>query len=136
MLLIKSKMIEWEVDSAGIGDWHQGQLPDRRAIATASRHGIDISNQRARQIKESDLDYFDLILTMDSENLKDAIRLTKNDHQKAKIRLLLDCKYPGKHLIVPDPYYTDLFEESYELIKGGCEAFITQLKDLDKTFLI
>ena len=37
-----------EVDSAAISPWHVGQSPDRRAIDVASRHGIDISMQRAR----------------------------------------------------------------------------------------
>ncbi len=39
-----------QVDSAGTGDWHVGEAPDRRAIACAARHGVDIGGLRARQL--------------------------------------------------------------------------------------
>ncbi|TIV08257.1 MAG: low molecular weight phosphotyrosine protein phosphatase, partial [Mesorhizobium sp.] len=38
------------LDSAGTGGWHAGQEPDRRSIAVAPRHGVDISGQRARKV--------------------------------------------------------------------------------------
>ncbi|OZA79402.1 MAG: phosphotyrosine protein phosphatase, partial [Caulobacter sp. 39-67-4] len=38
------------IDSAGTGGWHVGSAPDRRAIATALRHGVDISRQAARKV--------------------------------------------------------------------------------------
>ncbi len=115
---------DWHVDSAGIGSWHEGELPDRRAIRTAHSHGLDISDQRARQIKQADFDYFDHILVMDLENYKDALSLCSGADQKKKINLLLDFKYPGQQKMVPDPYYTDRFEESYQLILEGCLAFV------------
>ena len=49
---------EFIVDSAGTGDWHAGEKPDKRSIEVAKKHGIDISYQRARQIKKSDLEEF------------------------------------------------------------------------------
>ena len=42
------------VDSAGVGGWHIGSAPDRRAQATARGRGIDLSKQRARQAKSHD----------------------------------------------------------------------------------
>ena len=41
---------EFEIDSAGTGGWHQGERPDRRSIAVAADHGIDISGQPARRM--------------------------------------------------------------------------------------
>lgn len=38
------------VDSAGTGGQHAGEAPDRRAQATARRHGVDVSGLRARQV--------------------------------------------------------------------------------------
>jgi putative ABC transport system ATP-binding protein len=61
---------EFEIDSAGTGGWHQGERPDRRSIAAAAGHGVDISGQRARRIEAADFDRFDLILAMDQDNLK------------------------------------------------------------------
>ena len=50
------------VDSAGTGGWHAGEPPDRRAIACARGHGVDISGQRARQLSARDFEAFDWIL--------------------------------------------------------------------------
>lgn len=57
------------IDSAGTGGWHEGEPPDRRSIATAKSHSIDISGQRARRIRPRDFRDFDLILAMDRDNL-------------------------------------------------------------------
>ena len=57
------------IDSAGTGGWHEGEPPDRRSIATAQGHGIDIAGQRARRIRPTDFGSFDLILAMDRANL-------------------------------------------------------------------
>ncbi|WP_309297128.1 low molecular weight protein-tyrosine-phosphatase, partial [Enterobacter hormaechei] len=54
-----------QVDSAGTGDWHVGEPPDRRAIACAAGHGVDISGLRARQLHAADFDRFDWILCAD-----------------------------------------------------------------------
>ena len=63
------------VDSAGTGDWHVGQPPDRRSIACATGHGIDLSGLRARQIGPSDFHEFDWLLCADSANLRDVRKL-------------------------------------------------------------
>ena len=51
---VKAVMLGLEAvaDSAGIGSWHVGEAPDRRAQAVACRHGIDISGYRARQVRD------------------------------------------------------------------------------------
>ncbi len=120
----------WQVDSAGIGDWHEGDLPDPRAIRVAKQHGIDISDQRARQIRSEDFDRFDYILVMDEENLKEAKQLAQKSGQHQQIKMLMDYAYPGQKIIVPDPYYTNRFEESYQLIFEGCQAFIKSIVEL------
>ncbi|MEP7266638.1 MAG: low molecular weight protein-tyrosine-phosphatase [Saprospiraceae bacterium] len=125
-LLKKDSRHDWEVDSAGTGDWHVGQLPDRRAIRTSKNHGIDITRQRARQFNKNDFERFDHLLVMDTENLKDVRNLANNQPDKEKVKLLLEFKYPGKQMIVPDPYFNELFEESFQLIYEGCEAFLEE----------
>ena len=62
-----------QVDSAGTGDWHAGQPPDPRAIACARGHGVDISGQRARQLRRSDFLEFDWLLCADPQNLRDVL---------------------------------------------------------------
>ena len=72
---IKERHLPWKVDSAGTSGWHQGELPDRRSIAVAKAHDIDITYQRSRKFIAADFDQFDLILAMDSSNYSNIIRL-------------------------------------------------------------
>src|SRR5262245_45185097 len=49
----------FEIDSAGLGNWHVGQAPDARAQAAARARGVDISDQCARQVTREDFARFD-----------------------------------------------------------------------------
>src|SRR5690606_38658263 len=63
--LVEEKGLDWEIDSAGTGGWHIGEAPDPRAIATAKKHGIDISRLQARKFTYRDFGNFDHIFAMD-----------------------------------------------------------------------
>jgi len=111
----------WEIDSAGTGNWHVGEHPDRRSIRTAHNHDIDISKQVCRQFRRRDFSDFDYILVMDKYNLSDALNMAPDKEAAAKVKLLLGNRE------VPDPYYDDsLFEPVFELIEQGCKDFIKQ----------
>ncbi|WP_159633005.1 low molecular weight protein-tyrosine-phosphatase [Sphingobacterium composti Ten et al. 2007 non Yoo et al. 2007] len=117
-----SKNLGWEIDSAGTGDWHIGQCPDRRSIAVAKKYGVDISTQKAQHFTEKLFDKYNHILVMDRQNYKDVIRLAKNEEQKAKVSLFLEDD------IVPDPYYDDaLFEPVYKMVEKRCQDLISKL---------
>lgn len=119
-----AKGLSWEVDSAGTGGWHRGELPDRRSIGVSRNHGIDITYQRARQLQQADFQIFDLILVMDKANLRDVQRLAPNAAAKGKVHLLLEYAH-GRVEEVPDPYYDDqAFEPVFQLIHQACEAII------------
>jgi protein-tyrosine phosphatase len=115
--------LDWEVDSAGTGDWHVGQGPDRRSVKTAHQQGIDISKQVCRLFRVSDFDEFDHILVMDKSNYRNVTALARNEADKKKVELLLGDKE------VPDPYYDDaLFLPVFKLIEQGCKDFIERYK--------
>jgi protein-tyrosine phosphatase len=96
--------IDIEIDSAGTGDWHVGQPPDRRAQAVAKRHGVDIAWMRARQVDDTDFHRFDRIFALDHTNLA-ALRAIATADATASLDLLLDC-VPGREgQDVHDPYY-------------------------------
>src|SRR5512134_3730640 len=69
------------VASAGIGDWHVGEPPDRRAIAHAAKRGYDLRKLRARQVCDEDFERFRWILAMDEKNLRELIALRPEDHE-------------------------------------------------------
>jgi protein-tyrosine phosphatase len=119
--------LDWEIDSAGIGGWHQGQLPDKRSIAEMKKHKIDITYQRARQITKNDFDYYDHIVVMDKENYADASRLVISNGQKSKISMMMNWVENGKNIEVPDPYYDGRFQLVYEMLVEAIDAMIYQL---------
>ena len=121
--------LDWEVDSAGTGAWHVGELADPRSRSTAKHHGIDIDHQRARQFKAQDLKAFDLIYAMDSSNFQNIIRLAESDVEKEKVAMIMNEDKPGYNEGVPDPYYdNDGFELVYDMLDRACEKIIEKYK--------
>jgi protein-tyrosine phosphatase len=119
--LAKQNGLDWQIDSAGTGNWHVGEGPDRRSTRAAGNHGIDISKQVCRQFRRSDFSEFDLILVMDKNNYSDVLAMAPDEKAAAKVRLLLGDKE------VPDPYYDDSqFEPVFKLIEQGCNNIIRE----------
>jgi len=124
---VRQNGLDWTVDSAGTGSWHAGELPDRRSIAVARKHGVDITDQRARQFQAADFDRFDQILVMDTQNQRDVLRQAQHDEHRAKVQLILDFIYPGQDRSVPDPYYDDNgFEEVFGMLDAACDNLLKQ----------
>lgn len=117
------------VDSAGTGNWHAGEGPDKRSVATAKNRGLDISCQKARQIKVSDFTEFDHIYVMDTSNLSDVQKLAPNASAKAKVKLMMNEVHPGKNVNVPDPYYggPEGFDNVYDMLDEACEIVAGKL---------
>ncbi len=124
---IAQRGLDWTVDSAGTGSWHVGGPPDHRSIAAARLHGVDITDQCARQFQASDFDEFDHIFVMDTENLRDVLRLAGTEEHRAKVSLILDHVHAGKNYSVPDPYFDDDgFEEVFQMLDAACEEFVSR----------
>ena len=120
--MAEQKHLNWEIDSAGTGNWHVGDPPDARSVKVARQHGIDISGLRGRQFSAGDFDTFDRIYVMDLDNYRDVLRKARNDADRDKVQLLLEHQQP-----VPDPWYDDaLFEPVYNLIHNACERIVNQ----------
>jgi len=119
-------------DSAGTGDWHRGQPPDRRAIAAARRNGVDISGLRARQVTRGDFDRFDQIVALDEENLADLERLRPEGSQ-ARLSLLLDHVAGREGQAVADPYYggDSHFDVTWNDVTEGARGLARALAGAD-----
>ncbi len=119
-----------KVDSAGTIATHEGELPDSRSIATAKTHGIDITNQRSRPLKEEDFDVFDVIYVMDASNYSDVIARVATDAQRSKVKMILNESYPNENRRVPDPYYggNEGFENVYQMLNEACSVIVEKLK--------
>lgn len=118
------------VDSAGTGDWHAGEGPDRRAAAAAGRRGYRLDHLRARQVAPDDFGRFDYILAMDHANLKELQRRCPAAH-RAKLALFLAYGGLGRD-VVPDPYYTggrQGFELVLDLVEDACEGLLAHIRE-------
>ncbi|MBV7533341.1 low molecular weight protein-tyrosine-phosphatase [Chitinophaga sp. sic0106] len=121
-LAASSKHTHWEIDSAGTGNWHIGDAPDKRSTLVAKRNGIDISTHRGQQFSARDFDRFDRIYVMDRSNYNNVIHLARHEADRQKVHFLLENEQE-----VPDPYFDDnMFAPVYELIFKACERIINK----------
>lgn len=100
---IKEKNLNLVIESAGTGHWHVGEKPCENSIKVAKLNGVDISNQKAQQVKKSDFKNFDLIVGLDDSNISNLKNLGCTNPIK-----LGDFGFNGE--CVPDPYFFDGFE--------------------------
>src|SRR5512134_3517695 len=109
--------------SAGLGDWHVGSPPDRRAIQAARRRGYDLTALRARQVEIGDFTRFGWILAMDRSNLRLLEAMRPHDFA-GHLGLLLDLAPELKTREVPDPYYGGPagFDHVLDLIEAASAA--------------
>lgn len=118
------------VHSVGTGDWHVGNPPDPRAIATAARHGVDISGLRARQLAAADYTDFDLLLCADRANLDD-VRTRMPKQCNARAALMLEWAGEGATAEIPDPYTGGKaeFDRAWALVDAAAAAIVKRLSE-------
>lgn len=124
--------LNMEVDSAGTAGYHIGEPPHHLSQKVARENGIDISGQRGRQFRKEDMEHFDHIYVMDSENYNDVRRLAGDKWDEGKVDLLLNESYPGENRNVPDPWYgnEDGFHRVFDLISKACENIVKKYEPI------
>ena len=127
--LVSERKLNIHIDSAGTSNYHIDEAPDKRTIANAKKHKIDLSPLRARQFKQSDFDAFDKIFVMDKSNLSNVLQLARNENDKQKVDFLLNCSFPNQNLEVPDPYFggEQGFEDVFKLVYKACEDLLEKI---------
>ncbi|MBE6318464.1 MAG: low molecular weight phosphotyrosine protein phosphatase [Bacteroidales bacterium] len=112
----------WEIDSAGTGGYHVGDLPDSRMRIHARRRGLELTHV-CRKVRVADFDDFDLIIPMDASNESNLHRMAQTIEHEAKIIPM--AKFVDMSLrydYIPDPYYegAEGFELVLDLLQNGC----------------
>lgn len=87
--------------------------------------GIYCGEHRAVRFEKSDYDAYDLIIAMDSNNLRNIEKITGIDKDK-KVHLLLDFT-DRKGESIADPWYTGNFNKTYEDICEGCRGLLNEI---------
>ena len=90
--------------------------PARRKLA---EHGISCNGHAARQMTRADYNRYDLLVGMDSANIRNMTRIAGGDPE-GKIRPLLYDKD------VADPWYTGNFEVTWQDVLRGCQALLEE----------
>ena len=121
--------LDWEIDSAGTLDYHEGSAPHIMSQAISKLNGVDISKQKSRPIVKADFTNFDLIIPMAIDVITQMQYILKDAYNADKVELLLNYPFPGTDIDVPDPWGKTeaAFHEVYDLIDHACDAMIKEL---------
>jgi protein-tyrosine phosphatase len=119
----------FEIDSAGTSAYHVGESANSKSQQTAKQHGITL-HSNARQFESFDLDYFDLVLAMDKENLTNIKRMSNGSPENVEIGMLRDFDPQPGDGEVPDPYYGGIqgFENVFQIVKRSCVNLLDRLE--------
>lgn len=123
---IQQQGLPWTVASAGTNGYHTGEAPHHFSQKVCKTNGIDISEQRAKRFKKSDLDSYDIVYAMATDVMDEIRDIAGPKADLSKVKLFLEELEPGKSASVPDPWYgnEDGYLPVYEMIERTCEAII------------
>lgn len=116
----------FEIDSAGTEGYNEmvNAGIHRGTKEILKRKGISFCEHYSRKIRKKDYNYYDYIIAMDKDNIKEIEYIVGFDNEN-KIKRLLDfTKNPRD---IKDPWYTGNFDETYDDVTEGCEAFLKHL---------
>lgn len=119
---------ELEADSAGMIDYHEGELPDRRMREHARRRGYVLTH-RSRPVGTDDFGRFDLVVAMDGNNEQGLRRMARTEAEQNKIVGMARYLRHHEAASIPDPYYggADAFEEVLDLLEDACKGLLDAL---------
>lgn len=121
----------YTVDSAGIIDYHEGELPDSRMRAHARKHGYELTH-RSRPILPEDFHKFNLIVAMDNRNYDKLQRMAYAEgvDESIVVKMADYLQHHPEHKSIPDPYYgTERdFELVIELLEDACQNLLHMLE--------
>lgn len=113
-----------EVDSCGTSSWNEGDMPHQGTRDILAKLDLDVSDMQSRVITSEDFETYDYIIGMDESNLRDLEGIAPNLVNLEKIHLLLSEEIGCERLDVPDPYYTEDFDTTYDLIDQGTTKWL------------
>ena len=114
----------FEIDSAATSREEIGNPPHYGTVGKLKRVGIPVIPHRARQMTKSDYEYYDYLIGMDTANIRNMNRIAGGDPEGKIYKL---PSFAGLSKDIADPWYTGNFDETYNDVLEGCEAFIDYL---------
>jgi protein-tyrosine phosphatase len=118
---------QFRIDSVGTDAYHVGEAAHPGTQRVLATHGIR-SHSISRRVTTSDLAEADYIIAMDRDNLYDLRVWRRGISLDSRLFLLLEFADDASVLDVPDPYYSDNFEEVYQLVESGCRGLLAHIR--------
>ena len=115
---------EFVIASSAVSAEELGNHVYPPAKKVLKEHGISVGDKHAELLTRRDYDLYDLLIAMDTSNLRNIDRIIRSDPE-GKVHLLMS--YAGKSASVADPWYTGDFETAYNDISEGCEGLLRSL---------
>jgi protein-tyrosine phosphatase len=116
---------EFEIESAATSTEEIGNPVHPGTVGELRRHDIGgFEKKRARQLRRTDYDAFDLIIGMDEANMRNMDRMLGGD-PAGKLHKMLE--FAGSTRDVADPWYTGDFDTTYEDVCDGCRGLLGYL---------
>lgn len=116
---------EFEIASAATSTEEIGMPVYPPARAKLAENGIGCEGHHAHQMTRGEYDYYDLIICMDRNNVRNIQRLSGGDPD-GKISMLLDHT-PRAGAEVADPWYTGNFDATWRDVTEGCSGLIDEM---------
>ena len=114
------------IDSAGTSNEEHGNPVHRGTQKKLRKEGIPCGNHRARKMCREEYAAFDYIICMERYNIQNIMRIIGNDPEH-KVQRLLD--YTNRPRDIADPWYTGNFDETFDDVMEGCQAFLSYLME-------
>ena len=124
--MVKQRHIDhlFEINSAATSREEIGNPPHHGTVNKLRQVGIPLIPHRAVQMTKADYEKYDYLIGMDDWNIRNMLRIAGGDPDH-KIRKLLSFADSARD--IADPWYTGNFDETYDDIIEGCEAFLRSL---------
>lgn len=115
---------EYDIASAATSNEEVGNPVYPMARAELAKHGIGCPGKTARRLTAADYDQYDMIIGMDSDNMRNMRRMLGGDPKNKMSRLLDHTDSPRD---IDDPWYTRDFATAWRDIHAGCESLFNKL---------
>ena len=121
---------EFRIASAAARDEEIGNPVHPGTRRVLSEHGIACVGKTARQVERSEYKSWDLFIVMDEENVRDLMRLFRNDpeHKVRKLMEFVPGTEPGHVRDVADPWFTGDFQATWDDVCAGCRGLFEALR--------
>ncbi|SBV94791.1 Low molecular weight phosphotyrosine protein phosphatase [uncultured Eubacteriales bacterium] len=116
---------KFEIASAATSQEELGNPVYPFARRKLAEHGIGCSGKTARQLERGDYVRYDLLVGMDSANVRNMLRICGGDPDRKMSRLLDHTARGGD---IADPWYTSDFEETWRDVEEGCRCLLERLQ--------